>query len=71
MEVKIEIKCKCGNSDVALIRQGKEFSDYDIFTTELVIQESITDSGRFESNQTNPEDFYIKCTKCGEEITLI
>lgn len=71
MEIKINLKCKCGNSDYVEIRQGKEFRNYDSFTTELAIQESITESGKFNSYQTNPDEFYITCNDCGAEVSII
>lgn len=71
MKLKIDIQCECGNHDTVEIKQGKEFNRYDIFTEGLVIQESITESGKFRGYQTHPEAFYISCNKCNKEIEVI
>lgn len=71
MKVSIRVECECGNDDTILIRQEKEFECYDYLTSELAIQESITDSGSFKSYQSHPEAFYIKCMDCNKEVTLI
>jgi hypothetical protein len=70
MKLKIEIQCECGNHDTVEIKKGKEFRQYDIFTEEFTIQDSINESEKFRSNQTWVESFHISCNKCNEKIEL-